>query len=238
MLPSLTNSETLTGGEMPVLVTINGIPYWQASGRTFPVVAGAEDPPADGQHGDDRPPASGGARSGTEDDGGDEFDKERALATIRKLRDEQKASKAQLKELELLKAKEKEREDAEKSEVERLREQIADLERKATDAEKRMVETSNRQAIERAAAKAGAADPEDVYALLKPSDFDLDDGGALKNADKLVEQLLKAKPYLAGKPAAQPVPGTPRSNGSQTREDQVKENEVKLIATRKYQPLG
>jgi hypothetical protein len=60
----------------------------------------------------------------------------------------------------------------------------------------------------------------------------------IKNADKLVEALMKAKPYLAGKPAAQPVPGTPRSNGQPGREDKVKEAEEKLIATRQYQPFG
>jgi hypothetical protein len=47
------------------------------------------------------------------------------------------------------------------------------------------------------AKKHGAADPADVVALLDRSKLDIKDGEAV-NAEKLVEELLKAKPHLKG----------------------------------------
>lgn len=229
-----TSGEMLRTGEMPVLVTIGNIPHWQSrNGRTFPLVAGAEDPPPAGAKTEDPPKSKEGEGSGDDD-----FDKPRAMATIKQLRDREKALKDQLKELDTLKADQKKREDAEKSEADRLKEQLAEAERKRTETERELQDTRTRQAIERAAQKAGAADPEDVFALLKPSEFDVDENtGTIKNADKLVEALMKAKPYLAGKTTSG-VPGTPRSNGQATRDAGVKEAEEKLIATRQYQPFG
>jgi hypothetical protein len=77
-----------------------------------------------------------------------------------------------------------------------------------------------------------------VFALLKPADFDIDDNGAIKNADKLVEALLKAKPYLSGKPATQPCPVRPDPTASPAARTRSREAEEKLIATRQYQPFG
>lgn len=241
MLKSQTNSQVLSAdGEMPIrLVTIHGIPFWQASGRTFPLVAGAEDPPpGDGKNGDDKPPPSGDLKGGTGGDGDDAYDKDRALATIKKLRDGEKTLKAQLKELDDLKAKQKERDDAEKSEAEKLREQLADAETKRTAAEQKLKETETRRSIERAAQKAGANDADDVFALLKASDFDLGDDGDVKNADKLVEALLKSKPYLKGKgdgsPPAHGNSAGPRPAGSPGAEERTKETEQRLVNSGKY----
>jgi hypothetical protein len=189
VLKSETNSQVLSADRQVLFrqVIKNGVLCWQASnGRTFPVVAGAEDGEGDGN-------------TSTTDD----YDKERGFkkiqaqaADLKKLKAERDALRAQTKELEALKAKQKEREDAEKSELDRLKEQHAEAERKRADAEQKLIETQNRQKIERAATKANAADPDDVFALLRPSDFEIDDAGAITNADKLVADLLKAKPYL------------------------------------------
>ena len=217
-------------GEMLTLVTINGTPHWQSqTGRTFPQVAGAEDPPADTNDGDDQ--------SG---DGDSEFDKDRALSTIRKLRDKEREQRAQLKELEALKVEKRQREEAEKSEAERLKEQIAESERKAAALERELQDARTRQTIERVASKAGAADPEDVYKLLKSESFEFDDDGNLTNVETLVKDLLKDKPYLTGKQSGgtSAVPATPRSTGQPGRGDKVREAEEKLIATRLYNPIG
>jgi len=226
-----TSSEMLRAGETPILVRINGSPYWQTSGRTFPLVAGAEDPPPAGAKTEDPPKPKEG------DGDGDDFDKPRALATIKKLRDQEKSLKDQLKELDTLKAEQKKRDDAEKSEAEKLKEQIAELERKATTAEQRLTDQRNRNALERAATKAGLADPDDVR-LLDAKDFEHDTDGNLTNADELVKALLKAKPYLAAKTNGTGVPGTPRSNGTQTHEDRVDQARKELRASGQYAPLG
>jgi hypothetical protein len=224
-----TKGETPDGtSEMPVLVTIHGIPFWQASGRTFPVVAGAEDPPPAGANTEDPPKPKEGEGSGDDD-----FDKPRAMATIKQLRDREKAMRDQLKELDALKAKQKERDDAEKTEAERLKGQLAEAEQKRTETERQLQEVQRRRAIERAASKAGAQDADDVYRLIDQSKLEDD----LSNADKLVEALLKDKPYLKGK-TTDGVPGTPRGNGNVNHSDRVKDAEEKLIATRQYTPIG
>ena len=57
----------------------------------------------------------------------DEWDKERAKATILKLREQEKQHKAQLKELESLKADKAKREEAEMTESQRLQKQAEEL---------------------------------------------------------------------------------------------------------------
>lgn len=224
-------------GEMPILVEINGNPFWQAGGRTFPVVAGGEDPPGDGKNEDGKPadPPKKADGDGSSDDG--DFDKDRALATIRKLRENEKATKTQLKELETLRTKVKEHDDAQKSEAEKLAARVKELEDSITEKDRSLTEERNHQAIERAATKAGTVDAEDVFRLLDPKEFELDDKGQLTNADDLVKALLKAKPYLAARVGANGVPATPRSNGTQSHEDRVKENLGKLKASGLYDPL-
>lgn len=236
----MTHTQTNTGempgaGEMPILVHINGVPMWRdaASGRTFPQVAGAEDPPPDTNNGD--------TGEDGDDESGDDFDKDRALKTINKLRAQEKAAKADAraaaKERDELRAKQKKADDEQLSETERLRARTAELEAAATAKDRELQETKNRHEVERAATKAGLADPEDAHSLLKASDFEHDETGNVTNADKLVTALLKAKPYLAGKASSSGVPGTPRSNGTQTHEDRVKENIDKLKASGVYDPL-
>lgn len=235
MIQSQTRGETPEGtSETPVLVTVNRIPFWQASGRTFPVVAGAEDPPpADAQ--------SDGDADDESDGSADDYDKDRAFRTIQKQRADLKAARererAAAKERDELKAKQRERDEAELSETERLTKRAADLEREKAELERERQETRNVRAVEKAANKHGAADPEDVYKLLDVSQFEHDGEGNLANADKLVADLLKQKPYLAGK-GTNGVPPTPRSNGQVTREAQVKETQDKLIATGRYTPIA
>lgn len=247
---SQTNSQVLSsdGERLIRMVTINGTPFWQASGRTFPVVAGAEDPPGDGKDGKDgkdgdgKPATSTDSKTGSGEGGtgDDDFDKDRALATIRKLRENERTSK---KELDDLRKRVKEIDDKEKSESERLQERISTLEREAADLQRERQETQNVRAIERAAVKLGAADSEDVYRLLDSTEFEHDADGNLTNADALVKGLLEKKPYLKaiganGKGNTSGVPSTPRSNGQPlTHDEQVKKNREELRASGRYIPL-
>jgi hypothetical protein len=77
----------------------------------------------------------------------EEFDKERAMATITKLRQFEKEAKANAKELEAYKKAEAERKQAEMSETEKLKAQLAEVEAKATRLER---ESLQRQAAEAA----------------------------------------------------------------------------------------
>jgi hypothetical protein len=227
----MTKSETLSSdGEMPIrLVTINGIPYWQSrTGRTFPQVAGAEDPPPDDPN--------------TEEDDADtaEFDKDRALATIRKQREREKAKDAELKaaraEAAALKAKEQERADAEKSELEKAQARLAEREKAHAEAEAKLKRMQTSQAIERAARKHNARNPEVVAKLIAQESLEFNDAGEPTNAEDLVKALLKEEPYLVGTTSSGGgVPATPRSNGNAPgRDEQVAKLRDELRASGKY----
>lgn len=235
MLLFSTRGEMPSGsGEMPVLVIrADGVQCWRdaRSGRTFPLVAGAEDPPGDTDTDRDR---------STEDDADDThetWDEERARRTIARQRDEAKTLKARLKEMDDLKARLKQHDDDKLSETERTAARLADLERSNAERDTELQDMRNRRAIDKAAHTAGAADADDVYRLLDPADFEHDDKGDVTNAEALVKDLLEKKPYLKGKAATTAVPGTPRSNGTQSHDDRVKENIKKLQASGRYEPL-
>lgn len=106
---------------------------------------------------------------------------------------ERKARRDAEKRLAVLEAKNKERDEAELTETEKLRKELEQV--KAT-ADKREADYRNervRTSTVRTAAKLGYADPDDAFRLID-SDSIEDDGS---NVDKLLADLLKAKPYLA-----------------------------------------
>lgn len=230
---SQTNSQVLSADGQVLFrqVTINGVLCWQAStGRTFPQVAGAEDPPAD-EHIED------------EDADNAEFDKDRALATIRKQREREKATAAELKaaraEAAGLKAKEQERADADKSELEKTQARLAEREKAHAEAEAKLRRVQIMQAVERAARKHNARNPEVVAKLIDHSDLEFDEAGEPTNAEALVKALLTKETYLVGTGTTTTgVPATPRGSGDQTRDDRVKANRDELRASPLYQPLG
>lgn len=237
-----------TAGETPVqLVIVDGVRYWEIDGVRIRAIAGGaeDDPPPAAADGAQTPPAS------KPDD--EPFDKERALATIRKLRENERATKAQLKEMDELRTKLQEFENAGKSEVERKDAEIAQVREKATAAEQRAAELEQRYqgaliraAIEREAHKQGAVDAEAVYALVDRSALQIEDDGTVKGADKAVETLLKAKTYLvgtggsgSGSSGTRDIPPTQRSNvgGSARADDLIAQKAQRLAASGRYAPL-
>lgn len=239
-----TNSQALNadGQDLFRMVNFTGIPFWKTSGRTFNIFA--DDPTGSG----DGETKSDASDDGADDDS-DEFDKDRALATIRKQREREKAQATELKTLKAdlakLLAKDQERADADKSELEKAQLKLAAAEKAHEEAQAKLRKTLVVQAIERAATKHNARDAEVVAKLIDLDALELDDDGAPTNAEQLVKELLKEKTYLVASEEGntngngrQGVPPTPRSSGSPKREDKVKENEEKLIATRQYTPIG
>jgi hypothetical protein len=89
-------------------------------------------------------------------------------------------------------------EDAKLPEQERLQRRLADLERQASSHEQERRDWQVREAVTRSASKLGYADPVDAFALLDRSALEFADDGTPKNTDRLLADLLRAKPYLAG----------------------------------------
>lgn len=149
----------------------------------------------------------------------DDFDRDRAMATIRKQREDLKAAKAaaaQAAELQKrLEALENERlteEQKRQKTFEQTQSRLAELEHEQLSWQRERQEILSRQAVERAAMRAvtdgkGAVtrpafiDPSDAYALLDLAALEYDDDGRPVNVDKLLAELAKAKPHLVQAPA-------------------------------------
>lgn len=96
----------------------------------------------------------------------------------------------------------REREEAEKSELERLREaaQKAEAERQAAlaAANERLI----RAEVKAVAADLGIVDPDAAYALMDRSGVTVDDDGQVQGVKAALEALAKSKPYLVRQDAA------------------------------------
>lgn len=142
--------------------------------------------------------------------GDEEFDKDRAMALIAKLREEAKDSKAAAKERDALAAKLKEREDADLSEQE-----LVAKEREEAIAERDALRTRTREDAVKLAVfgvqqDKGLADAELALAALDRTKIEFDDQGQPTNVDVLIDDLLERKPLLKGTP---PPPRVPSSDG-------------------------
>lgn len=125
---------------------------------------------------------------------GEPFDPARAMALISKLRDGEKLSRAQTRELDTLKSKMKEIEDAKLSESERLTNENAELKRQMGELEKRFKTTTTRGALTSAAGKAGAVHSDAVAKLIELDSVEYDASGEPTNIDKLIADAKKAWP--------------------------------------------
>lgn len=88
--------------------------------------------------------------------------------------------------------------DAKLPEQERLQRRLAELEQAQTEHERERTEWRTQAAVTKTALRLGFQDPVDAFALLDRAALEHDDSGAPKNVDKLLAELLKAKPYLGG----------------------------------------
>lgn len=96
-----------------------------------------------------------------------------------------------------LETAEKERQEAELSEVEKRDRKIAELERQLSDKDRQAQERLVRLETVRHASRLGFIDPEDAALLLPSGAIEFDDDGTPKNVEAVLKQLLKDKPHLA-----------------------------------------
>jgi seryl-tRNA synthetase len=140
----------------------------------------------------DQQPAS--AHQGQQDEPGSgaddqDFDKERALRTIR----EQRTNERRLaRELDAAKAELKKRQDAEKTEAERLADRVKELEAQVAEREQSLTQS----AIESALREAGARHPALLAREVDTGRLERDDRGRFTNLSREVETVRKAYPDL------------------------------------------
>jgi len=94
--------------------------------------------------------------------------------------------------------------DRDKSELERIVEEKADLERRLTEMEREKAEAALRATIIAEATKAKIVDPDAAYRLLDMAEVDPSDPRSLTRA---LANLVKERPYLAQPEDEPPTPG-------------------------------
>lgn len=170
-----------------------------------------------------------GTSQGDGDKGGkggeDEFDKDRALATIKTQRESEAAAKKEAAEAraELKVMKDQQEADRKKAEAdasaklsaeEQQAKKIAELEQKLTDGDVAARARIAKAALKAAAAAGGAVYPADVPALVDITKVKFDRDGEPTNADDLVEDLKKSRPALFSERKPGSGDGGPRGPGS------------------------
>ena len=148
-------------------------------------------------------PEAGGAEE-------EPFDRKRAEAALRKKNSEAENLRKRLKELEPLAKRARELEDAQKSETERLTEQLTAQQERAANA----IRTAVASKVEALAAK-DFADPEDAAGALDLGGYVDDDGAIDTDAIKAdLAALLKRKPHWGKAPDGPRRPAPDRTQGS------------------------
>ncbi len=183
----------------------------------------SEDPSKTGETPEPKPGETPGVPSsdpGHEKPEEEEFDKARAMETIRKLRDQEKLGKQAAKDLEETRRKLKEFEDAQLSEAERLKKQVDETAARARELETTLRQERGKVALTEAAAEIG------VKPALAQRLVDLEwDGDTLKtDVKKALSAAIKdlgITPVTAGSSAttngARGAPGSGESDAERRR---------------------
>jgi hypothetical protein len=229
-------ADTTRRGEMLRDGYRNGVPGYWLGDLFFPRMAGGETPPAPGEgdspKGDDPPAGKDGKP----------FDAERAQRTIDQLRDEVKAGKSATKELTDAKARLKEIEDKDKSEVERLAGTAREASEKLTAAEHRARDLAIRLVVAETATTLGitGASVKAAVRLLDHGALEFDeDTGEPTNVEAALKALVKEYPMLATDgekpPPAKGTPQTPKPQaGKQPTPEDTEQTRQRLIASGAY----
>lgn len=106
--------------------------------------------------------------------------------------------------------KARERDESEKSELQKAQERAAQLEKERESWQGRQKETAAQYDVALKAAKLGIVDPDAAWKLLDKSALQYDADDNPSNTEQLLQALLKDKPYLAGGGSSAMNPGKSR----------------------------
>ncbi len=158
------------------------------------------------------------------------FDKERALETIRKQRASEdaltKENKRLAKIVEEHDKSEKARRDAELSETEKLKNQIAEKDAALQTLQNDLKTWRIRQAVEREATALGFQNPEDAYLLADMSGVAIGEDGKVTGAKEAIEKLAKARAYLLKTEKPTPPDVNARNRSTQTQDVEARQKEL------------
>ncbi len=139
---------------------------------------------------------------------------EDAIAALERVRREAAEYRVKNKELE---EKVSAAEKAKMTDLEKAQARVAELERSHAEHTRTAQERAIKYEVQLHAAKLGIIDPDAASKLLDLSQLDYDEDGTPKNAQKLLQDLVKAKPYLIGTQASGSATNPPStSHGANT----------------------
>lgn len=125
----------------------------------------------------------------------EDFNPKRALLTIKKLRDNERANRKQLKRLSELEEKLEEQEREEMDELERAQSDLQDAQEAVETLRSKLQSERLSNAVKLAAIEAGAYDPADILPQVE-GDIEIDEDGKVKYVEDAVAALKEEKPYL------------------------------------------
>lgn len=131
-------------------------------------------------------------------------------------------------ELKTLVKQKRERDEADKTELEKAREKATALEKEKTEMLLAQKVRAAQYEVAMKSAKLGIIDPDAAFKLLDQNKLEYDGGGSPTNAEQLLKELLTEKPYLLG------GGGSSAMNPSKTGQA----NDPTIIAARKAAGLG
>ena len=111
---------------------------------------------------------------------------------------------------EKLLAQVREKQEAEKSELQKAMETVEAKEKQLQDLMQRQKELVVQSGVATIANRLGIIDPDAAYRLLDKSSIEYDENGQAKNIEPLLVSMLKDRPYLTGKGASAMNPGKTR----------------------------
>ncbi len=148
---------------------------------------------------------------------GDDFDKERAMNTIRAQREELKSVRDQMtREMDELKAELKKRDDEKLSETEKRENRIKELESESSEAAQKLRAQDLRLGVYSLSKDLAIADVDLAIAALDTTKVKWGDSGKPENLKELVEALLEEKPIL--KASEDPDPKKKKTAGTNAGE--------------------
>lgn len=157
---------------------------------------------------------------------------ERLAAALKRANAEAKEHRIKAEELDKIKA-------AQMTEQERKDKQFADLQKAHDDAIRQHQEYKINSEVKLQAAQMGFADIADAIRLMDWSEITYGEDGTPNNVKDLLSKLLKAKPYLAGKPVqAAPTAGGPTAPArSQSSSQQITQEYINRLTAAEYATL-
>ena len=208
-------------------------PVGYVRGRAvWPILGASEDDKPDDDS-DDQPDDDTSGGGDGDDDPEEDSGKDERDPRIKALSDEaakRRVENKQLKaDLDKALARIKEIDDADKSEVDRLTEQVAELTSKQEEAEASLREARLHNAF-LASNKYTWHEPETALKLVDLSEVEIEEDGSVKGMDKALKALADSKPFLVRKEEEEDEPKTPTGTpaGSGGRKDKSKLDRERL----------